>query len=107
MKSDQPRATNASFWKEGKRNSYALFAGSTAGRRWLAPKAGKRLFELAAALPAHLSAMTQIVIGEHAGHHGLADGDGANADAGIVAALGDDLGFLPLAVHGAAGRKDR
>jgi len=38
------------------------------------------------------------VVGEHAGHHRLAHRDGANADAGIVAALGDDLGFLAGAI---------
>ncbi len=37
----------------------------------------------------------------------FADRHGANADAGVVAALGDDLRLLPVAVDGAAGREDR
>ena len=40
-----------------------------------------------------LAALTQIVIGNHARHHGLADRHRADADAGIVAALGADLGL--------------
>ena len=56
---------------------------------------------------AHLAAMTQIVIGDDARHHGLADRHGADADAGIVAALGGDLGLRPIAVDGAPGREDR
>ena len=48
------------------------------------------------------AAMTQIVIGEHAGHHGLADRHRADADAGVVAALGDDLGLVAVAVDGLA-----
>src|SRR5690242_21430700 len=43
------------------------------------------------ALFAHLPAMTQEVIGQHAGHHGLADRHGADADTGIVTALGEDI----------------
>src|SRR6195952_3340039 len=38
-----------------------------------------------------LPPMTQIVIGEHAGHHGLGHRHGADADAGVVAALGDEV----------------
>jgi hypothetical protein len=36
--------------------------------------------------------MAQQVVGQHHGEHGLGDGGGADADAGVVAALGDDLG---------------
>ncbi len=43
-----------------------------------------------------LGAVAQEVVGEHERHHGLAHGHGANADAGIVAALGDDLGLVAL-----------
>src|SRR3982074_1218295 len=52
---------------------------------------------------AHLPAMTQIVIGDDARHHGLADRHGANADAGVVAPLGGDLGLRPMAADGGAG----
>ena len=45
-------------------------------------------------LTPHLPAIAQKVIGQHAGHHGFADRDGADADAGVVAALGDDLGLV-------------
>src|SRR6266446_1606587 len=55
----------------------------------------------------HLPAVTQIVIGEHACHHGLADRHRPDADAGVVAALGGDLGFAAVAVEGAARRQDR
>src|SRR6516165_9936426 len=41
---------------------------------------------------ADLPAMTQIVIGDHASHHGFADRHGADADARIVAASGYDFG---------------
>ena len=51
--------------------------------------------------------MTQIMIGDHARHHRLADRHGADADAGIVAALGDDLGLVAVAVDGLARGQDR
>jgi hypothetical protein len=38
-----------------------------------------------------LAAMPQQVIGEHAGHHRLTHRHGADADAGVVAALGEAL----------------
>src|SRR5262245_46209478 len=47
------------------------------------------------------------MVGDHAGHHGLADGNSPYADAWVVAAFGDDLGFVAVAVHGLARRKDR
>ena len=42
------------------------------------------------------------MIGEYTGHHGFADRDGADADAGVVAAFGGDLAVIPLHVAGAA-----
>ena len=48
-----------------------------------------------AGLPAGLRAMPQQVVGEDAGHHRLAHRHGADADAGVVAALGQDLDILP------------
>ena len=47
------------------------------------------------------------MIGEHAGHHGLADRHRADADAGVMAALGHDVGIGAAAIHGAARRQDR
>ena len=41
---------------------------------------------------ADLATVHQVLVRQDAGHHGLADRHGADADAGIVAALGDDLG---------------
>src|SRR6266849_6000971 len=59
------------------------------------------------ALAAHLPAMAQEMIGEHAGHHGFADRHRADADAGVVAAFGGDVGVGALAIHGAARGQDR
>src|SRR5262249_58448452 len=56
---------------------------------------------------AELGALAQIVIGDHARHHGLADWHGANADAGIVPALGGDLGLAAEAVDRAPRIEDR
>src|SRR5580704_6620451 len=42
---------------------------------------------------AHLSPMPQRGIRQHTGHHRFAHRHGADADARIVAAFGDDLGF--------------
>ena len=56
---------------------------------------------------AHLAAMHQIMIGQHACHHRLADRHRADADAGVVAALGDDLGVAAVAVDRPARRQDR
>ena len=52
---------------------------------------------------ADLAAMTQVVIGKHACHHGLADGDGSNSHARIVSSLGDNLGLGPVSIDGAPG----
>src|SRR5262249_59670270 len=49
---------------------------------------------------AHLAAMTYIMIGENARHHCLGDRHGADADAGVVAPLGDAFGFAAVAVDG-------
>src|SRR5262245_17953932 len=56
---------------------------------------------------ADLSTLAEIVVGDDACHHGFADRDRADADAGIVAALGDDLGLLAVAVDRAPRRQDR
>src|SRR5262249_27445273 len=54
-----------------------------------------------------LPALTQIMIGNDTRHHSLADRHGANADAGIVPALGYDFALAPVAIDGAARRQDR
>src|SRR5262245_54629510 len=56
---------------------------------------------------AHLPALTQIVIGDDACHHGLADRHRANADTGVVPPLGADIGLDTIPVNGAAGSKYR
>src|SRR3546814_9692572 len=48
-----------------------------------------------------LGPMQQLLIGQHQRHHGLHDGYAANADAGIVTALGDDFAGITLSCHGA------
>ncbi len=56
---------------------------------------------------ADLTAMAQIVIGQHACQHGFADRHRADADARIVAALGRDLGVAAVFVDGLARVQDR
>src|SRR3954464_2603794 len=51
--------------------------------------------------------MTQVMVGKHAGRHGLADRHRADADAGVVAAPGDDLGLVAVAIDGLAWPEDR
>ena len=46
------------------------------------------------------------MVEDHAGHHRLAHRHGADADAGVVAALGDDLGVVAGVVDGAPWRQD-
>ena len=54
-----------------------------------------------------MRAVAQQMIGENAGHHGLADRNRADADTRIVPALGDDLDVWPEPVDGVARRQDR
>ena len=42
------------------------------------------------------TAVAQQMVGQHAGHHRLADRYGTDAHAGVVAALGDDLGLVAV-----------
>src|SRR5665647_2650292 len=56
---------------------------------------------------ADLGAVAQEMIGEHDGHHRLADGYRADTDAGIMPALGDDLRFASRLVDGLARDEDR
>src|SRR5262245_35975558 len=51
---------------------------------------------------AHLPALTQIVVGDDACHHGLADRHRANADTGVVPPLGADIGLGTIPVNRAA-----
>src|SRR5438105_12484826 len=52
-------------------------------------------------------AIAQQVIGEHNGHHRLADRYGTDADAGIVSAMRLDLDLVTLAVDRAHRLRDR
>mgnify|MGYP000023500347 CR=1 FL=1 len=45
---------------------------------------------------ADLPAMAEFVVGEDAGEHGFGDRGGADADAGVVAALGADVGVFAV-----------
>jgi hypothetical protein len=51
--------------------------------------------------------MPQERIRQHAGDHRFADRHGANADAWVMAAFGDNLCFLARTRDGAARRQDR
>ena len=51
---------------------------------------------------ADLPAMTQKMIGQHASNHGLAHRYRTDADARIVTALGEDVGFRAIAIDGLA-----
>ena len=51
--------------------------------------------------------MAQQMVGQHAGHHRLAHRHRADADAGVVAALGGDFDLVAEAVDGWRGREDR
>src|ERR1700730_18458730 len=52
-------------------------------------------------------AMAQEMIGEDAGHHRLADRDGADGDAGLVPAMGFDLDLIASDIDGAHRMQDR
>src|SRR5271166_2208014 len=60
-----------------------------------------------ARLPSHLPPVAQKRVRQHAGHHRLADRNGADPNARVVAAFGDDLRILEVAGDRAAGREDR
>src|SRR3546814_3429928 len=64
---------------------------------WHYPKEPKPMTAESSAL----GPMQQLLIGQHQRHHGLHDGYAANADAGIVTALGDDFAGITLSCHGA------
>lgn len=54
-----------------------------------------------------LRAMAKQMIGQNKRHHCFADRNRTNADAGIVAALGDDVRLMARRVDGVARRQDR
>ena len=60
-----------------------------------------------AAMPAGLAAIEQIMIEQHASHHRLGHRHGADADAGIVAPLGNDFGGASVDADRAARAQDR
>src|SRR4051812_19740459 len=76
----------------------------------LAPSVSQAVMLLSSAasmrISAHLAALAKEMIGEYARHHRFADRHRANADAGVVTALGHDIGVGAVAVHGAARRED-
>jgi hypothetical protein len=51
---------------------------------------------------AGLATMTQKRVGQDTGRHGLNHGYGANANTGVMAALGAQINFLSVLVHGLA-----
>src|ERR1700722_4224723 len=56
---------------------------------------------------AGLPTLPQIMIGNHACHHSLADRDGANADTGIVTSFGRNFRLVAIAIDGTTRGKDR
>src|ERR1700712_3782537 len=72
-------------------DSAIIWAGLDAER---APSISQSVMSLSskACTSADLAAVAQEMIGEHARHHGFADRQRANADAGIVTPLGHDVG---------------
>src|SRR5258708_31738513 len=79
-----------------------VFAAQVSETSRRCKRPNKKSDSVAAVPAADLPAMAQEMIGEHAGHHGLADPHRAYADARIVAALGHDVGISTVAIHGAA-----
>src|SRR5215472_7328447 len=84
----------------------AANAASTASTRWWFPTTFGPLHSGTGERPcrrlAHLPALTQIVVGDDACHHGLADRHRANADTGVVPPLGADIGLGTIPVNRAA-----
>lgn len=76
-------------------NAAFMFAGN--------PEKGRR----ARVLEGALAGMAQLVVGQDQGGHGLAHRYRTDADAGIVAAAGLDLGLGKVAIEGAARDADR
>lgn len=61
---------------------------------------------VASGLSADLPPVPQEMVGKHDGHHRLSDRHGADADARVVPALGDDLGLVSLPVDRPARREN-
>src|ERR1700722_5120850 len=55
---------------------------------------------------ADLGALAQIMVRDHASEHGFPDRHRANADTGVVTALGRDLALRAETIDRAAGRED-
>jgi hypothetical protein len=53
-----------------------------------------------------LATMPQIMVRQHNGHHRLANGHGANADAGIVTPFCDNLRIVAILIDAAARIQD-
>src|SRR5262245_28642465 len=86
-------------------------AATAASTRWWVSRTDTgltcRLAERPGRRVAHLPALAQIMVGDHACHHGLADRHRTDADARIVAALGRHLGFAAVAIHRLPRGEDR
>src|SRR6185437_29265 len=76
-------------------------------RTLLLPLHASALLERPGDARAHLRAVHQIVIGDDTRHHRLAHRHAADADAGVVAPLGHDLGVVAVAIDGLARGEDR
>ena len=96
------RATCFRRYSGARRRSTSSFR-SQGCDAWARP----RISDGASGLTAHLAAVAQERVGEHAGDHRLADRHRPNADARVVPALGDDLGFFTGTGDGAARRQNR
>src|SRR3546814_3844981 len=68
---------------------------------------GRKPWKGSLSQPAGLGPVAEIVIGNGAGNHGLADGNCADADAGVVATLGAHLDIIAVGVDRLPLRQDR
>ena len=50
--------------------------------------------------------MAQLMVGQNASHHRLTDRHGANPDTWVVAAFGDNIGFIALRIDGLSRRQN-
>src|SRR5437016_2989592 len=89
----------------------AANAVSTASTRWWFPSTFDALPSDTGERPcrgfADLPALTQIVVGDHACHHGLADRHRANAHTRVVPPLRADVGLGTIPINRAAGSEYR
>ena len=70
-----------------------------------ATQSGTALLEWPCCPLADLAAVHQIVVSQHACHHGLTNRDRTYTDAGIMAAFGDNISVVAITVHRLARRR--